>query len=235
MFTYRRKALKISVVIPARNEEDGIQETIRAIPKSKIESMGYEVQIVVVDNDSNDGTAELARKAGADVVFEPRPGYGSAYKAGFAFATGDIIATADADATYPVEDIPRLVKILEEENLDFLTTNRFAMIEEGAMSFRNKTGNAILSLTMRLLFGLSIKDSQSGMWVFRSPILNEAKLRSNGMPLSEELKLEACYFLKGHWAEVPISLRERVGSAKIRAWRDGTANLIFLFKKRVRR
>jgi len=224
----------ISVVIPARNEKDGIELTIRAIPKGELEKMGFAVQILVVDNDSNDGTGELARKAGADMVFEPRLGYGSAYKAGFAHAKGDIIATADADATYPVEDIPRLVKILEEENLDFLTTNRFALMDKDAMSSRNKLGNAILSLTMRLFFRLDIKDSQSGMWVFRRTILGKLRLTSN-TPLSQELKIEACHFAKCRWKEIPIRYQPRAGEAKLGGWKVGTTNLLHLFQKRIRR
>ena len=95
----------ISIVIPALNERDGIIKTVQAIPTRELERIGYEVQVVVVDNGSDDGTGELARQAGAEVVSEPRLGYGSAFKAGFAHAKGDIIATADADATYPWEEV----------------------------------------------------------------------------------------------------------------------------------
>lgn len=226
------QATKLSIVIPARNEKEGIEGTIRAIPRDKLEKMGYEVEVLVVDNGSDDGTGELARRAGAEVVFEPKPGYGSAYKAGFACATGDIIATADADLTYPVEDIPRLVKILEEEKLDFLTTNRFALMDKDAMSFRNKVGNTILNLSMRLLFGLDIKDSQSGMWVFRRSILGKLKLTSN-TPLSQELKIEACHFAKCHWKEILIRYQPRTGKAKLGGWKVGITNLLHLFKKRL--
>jgi len=222
----------ISIVIPAQNERDGIEQTIRAIPKEALERMDYEVQILVVDNDSNDGTGELAKKAGAEVIFEPKHGYGSAYKAGFAYARGDVIATADADATYPVEDIPRLVEILEKENLDFLTTDRFALMDKNAMSSRNKVGNTILSLTMRLLFGLDIKDSQSGMWVFKRNILSKLRLTSN-TPLSQELKIEACHFAKCRWREILIRYQPRTGKAKLGGWKVGTTNLLHLFKKRL--
>ena len=225
--------MKISVIIPARNEREGIERTIQAVPREELQKMGYEVEILMVDNGSEDGTGELARKAGAEVVFEPRPGYGSAYKSGFAHAKGDIIATADADTTYPVEDIPMLVGILEQENLDFLTTNRFAFMEKGAMSFRNKLGNTVLSLTTRILFRLNIKDSQSGMWVFRRSILDNLVLRSDGMPLSEELKIEACHFARCRWKEMPIKYRARVGEIKLRALRDGFQNLLYLLKKRI--
>jgi glycosyltransferase involved in cell wall biosynthesis len=222
----------ISIVIPAQNERDGIEQTIRAIPKEELERMDYEVQILVVDNDSNDGTGELAKKAGAEVIFEPKHGYGSAYKAGFVHARGDVIATTDADATYPVEDIPRLVEILEKENLDFLTTDRFALMDKNAMSFRNKVGNTILSLTMRLLFALDIKDSQSGMWVFKRSILSKLRLTSN-TPLSQELKIEACHFAKCRWREILIRYQPRAGKAKLGGWKVGTTNLMHLFKKRL--
>lgn len=174
-----RKMKKISIVIPALNERDSIEETIQTIPKTKLENMGYEVQILVVDNGSHDGTGEMAKKTGAEVILEPARGYGRAYKTGFAQAKGDIIATTDADSTYPVEDLPKLVKILQEENLDFLTTSRFPLMDKGAMSFRNKVGNTILSLTMMILFWLNIKDSQSGMWVFRKNILQNLILKYN--------------------------------------------------------
>jgi len=224
---------KLSIVIPALNEEEGIEKTIQAVPREELRQTDYEVQIVVVNNGSDDKTGELARRAGAEVILEPRRGYGSAFKAGFAHASGDIIATADADATYPVEDIPRLVKILEDENLDFLTTNRFALLEKGAMSFRNRVGNKILSSTMRLLFRLDMKDSQSGMWVFDKGILNSLKLKANNMSFSQELKLEACHFIKSRWKEIPIKYRVRLGEVKLRGWRDGFGNLSHLIKKRI--
>lgn len=223
---------RLSIIIPALNEEKGVEKTIQAIPKEELEHIDYETQVLVVDNGSEDETSELAKKAGAKVIFEPKRGYGNALKAGFAYASGDIIATADADATYPVNDIPKLIKILENENLDFLTTNRFALLEKGAMSFRNRIGNKVLSISMRLLFGLNIKDSQSGMWVFRRSILGNLKLSSN-TPLSQELKIEACHFAKCNWKETPIEYRPRTGKAKLGGWKVGLGNLFHLIKKRV--
>lgn len=226
---------KISIVIPALNEKDAIEKTIKAVPRAELERMGYEVEILVVDNGSTDGTGDLAKKAGAAVVLEPRRGYGRAYKTGFTHAHGDIIATADADLTYPVEDIPKAVRILEDENLDFITTNRYAYMQEGAMSSRHRVGNSLLSLTTRLLFRLPLKDSQSGMWVFRKGVLDRAILRSHSMSFSEELKIEACHFLRCAWKEIPIRYSARVGDAKLRTWRDGLGNLLYLIRKRLKR
>ena len=225
---------KISVVIPALNERDGIDKTIQAIPQSELKDMGYEVQVLVVDNGSTDGTAELARQAGAEVIFEPRRGYGRAHKSGFANAVGDIIATMDADATYPVEEIPRLVSILERENLDFLTTDRFALMGRDAMPFQNKVGNTILSLVVRLVFWLNMRDPESGMWVFRRGILDNLKLGSDFWPFSHELKLEACYYNKCRWKEVPIRYRARAGNSKLtKTWRVGLTDLFHIIQKRL--
>jgi len=226
---------KISIIIPALNEEEGIEGVIRAIPKNELEKVGFDVQILVVDGNSQDRTRELASKAGAEVIVEPRRGYGRAYKAGFTHAIGDVIATADADLTYPVEDIPRFVRILQEENLDFITTNRFAYMEKDAMSFRNRIGNSVLNLATRLLFRLNLKDSQSGMWVFKKNILGSLVLKSDRMSFFEELKPDACHFAGCRWKEMPIQYKARVGKIKLRGWRDGFQNLLYLVKKRASR
>lgn len=229
-----QKMKTISIIIPALNERDGIEKTIQAIPKEELERMNYAVQILVVDNGSHDGTGELARRAGAEVVSEPRQGYGNAFKAGFACARGDIIATVDADATYPIGNIPKMVRIFEEGKLDFLTTNRFAMMAKDAMSFRNKLGNTVLSLTVRLLFRLDMRDPESGMWLFKKDILSGLRLGSDRWPFSHELKLEACYFNKCRWREVPIRYMARSGKTKLLdGWRVGFTDLFHIIRKRI--
>ncbi|MEM4262769.1 MAG: glycosyltransferase family 2 protein, partial [Thermoplasmata archaeon] len=187
-------------------------------------------EILIVDTNSKDRTREIALSKGARIVDEPRRGYGRAYKTGFEAASGEIIATLDADMTYPAEMIEELVNILDSENLDFISTNRFANLKPGAMSSTHKLGNRVLSLTARLLFRVKIKDSQSGMWVFRKNVLPRLNLTSDGMSFSEELKVEA--FKKTKAKEVPISYSPRVGEVKLNTWRDGWNNLKFLFKKR---
>lgn len=191
-----------------------------------------EYEVLVVDTNSTDRTREIAASKGAVVVDEPRRGYGRAYKTGFGKATGEVIATLDADLTYPASDIPGLVAMLDSKGLDFITTNRFARMQNGAMSAKHRFGNWVLSTTMRILFRAKLKDSQSGMWVFRKSILPSLTLESDGMSMSEELKAEA--FRKVRAAEVPITYRPRIGEVKLSSWKDGLGNLRFLFHKRFR-
>ena len=217
--------MKISIIIPTLNEELGIVRVIDSIPKMK------DLEIIVIDGDSKDKTKEMAQSKGVRVIIEKQKGYGRAYKTGFQNAKGDIIVALDADDTYPADRIPYLVNMLEEENLDFITTNRFASMEDGAMSVRNKLGNAVLTKMMNVLFSTKLKDSQSGMWVFKKNILEKLNLTSDGMSFSQEIKIEA--FSNSFKArEIPIHYKVRVGEVSLCAWKDGFSNLKFLIKKK---
>ena len=221
--------LKVSIVIPTMNEESSIGQVLDIV-RDTMRSARHEFEILVVDTDSKDRTREIAREKGAIVVEEPRRGYGRAYKTGFEKATGDIVATLDADCTYPAEDIPRLSERLIAEELDFISTNRMARMEEGAMSTTHRFGNWVLNVTTKMLFGVSFKDSQSGMWVFRRDSFAELDVKEDGMPFSEEIKIEAFRKLKA--IEVPITYKCRVGEVKLSSWKDGWKNFKFLWKKR---
>jgi glycosyltransferase involved in cell wall biosynthesis len=218
---------KVSVVIPTMNEEKSIGLVIDEV-KQALGQTPYE--ILVVDTNSKDRTREIASEKGAVIIDEPRRGYGRAYKTGFERAQADTIATLDADLTYPASMIPQLVAMLDDKGLDFITTNRLKLMEKGSMSSKHRFGNWVLSMTFRILFRVKVKDSQSGMWVFRKSILKDLDLRSDGMSMSEELKIEA--FRKSKAAEIPINYRPRVGEVKLSSWKDGLGNLKYLFKKR---
>jgi hypothetical protein len=219
------KGHTVSVVIPCYNEEEGIAVTLADMPDLVDE-------VVVVDNNCTDRTAEVAGDMGAKVVVESKPGYGAAYKAGFGGATGDIIVTMDGDGTYPRSFIPVLVEVLVDEDLDFITCDRTGHRAEEANSFLRVLGNLILNLVVLALYFVWLKDSQSGMWVFRRSILPKLRLTSDGMSFSEELKIEAFRHPEVKAAELPIYYRERTGESKLSLWKDGFANLVFLFKKR---
>tara|TARA_B100001123_G_C15211497_1_gene987464 strand:- start:23 stop:778 length:756 start_codon:yes stop_codon:yes gene_type:complete len=223
--------VNVTVILPTLNEEEGIGDTIDAIPKNFCKSL----EILIIDGNSSDKTREIALKKGARVHIEPRKGYGRAYRTGFAVASGDIITTMDADCTYPAEKIPELVKILLDRDLDFITCDRLTLAEDGAMSGLHGFGNWALSITGRMLFWNGIKDSQSGMWVFRKSNFENPKLRptNDGMPLSEEIKLISKKHLeKGKFIEMSVPYRTRVGDAEINTWGDGWKNFKFFFAKR---
>ncbi|NIM19410.1 MAG: glycosyltransferase [Candidatus Latescibacteria bacterium] len=217
--------MTISVVIPCYNEEEGIQHVIRAMPSCVDE-------IVVVDNNSTDRTGEVAKSLGAKVVFEERKGYGAAYKAGLPAVTADITVTMDGDGSYPSEQIAELVDHLLDNDLDFVSAARFPLKNPAAMSFSNRMGNMILTIAMLVLYGKNIKDSQSGMWVFKSNVYPRLNVTSGGMPFSEEIKIEAIRAKDIRFGEYRVNYHERIGEVKLEKWRDGFRNLFFLVKKR---
>lgn len=221
---------KVSVIIPTMNEEEAIGKVLDDV-HAALGKIIAPYEILVVDTNSKDRTVEIAKEKGARVIDEPRRGYGRAYKTGFENAKGQYITTLDADCTYPAEDIPKFLEMMEEENLDFITGDRISLLQRESMSTMHRLGNWILSFTARVLFFTKIVDSQSGMWFFRRSILPKLRLTHDGMPLSEEIKLEAT--IRGFRVkEVPILYSARKGEAKIRSWDDAWLNLRFLFKKR---
>ena len=218
--------LTITVIIPCLNEEQGIDEVLGRMPD-------YVDEVIVVDNDSSDRTAAVARSHGAKVIREDVRGYGRAYKKGFANSTGDVIVTLDGDHSYPVDAISYLLEAFHHLSVDFLNASRFPVRDRRAMSLKHKIGNLILSLTMSVLFFRWVRDSQSGMWVFRRSILKDIRLDSDGMAFSEEIKVEALKNPNIQFAEMPVMYTSRLGEIKLQPWRDGIANLLFLFKKRL--
>lgn len=219
------REMTISVVIPCYNEEEGIKQVIESLPACVDE-------VVVVDNNSTDRTSEIATAAGAKVVFEKRKGYGAAYKAGLPAATGDITITMDGDGTYPSEQIEELVDHLLDNNIDFLSTSRFPLKNPESMNLSNQFGNWALTVAMLIFFQKNIKDSQSGMWVYRTKVLPLLNLTSDGMPFSEEIKIEAIRNKAVRFDEYHVNYHERVGEVKLEKWKDGFRNLLFLVKKR---
>lgn len=201
----------ISVVIPCYNEAAGIGETLRGIPD-------YVDEIVCVDNNSKDNTVEIARAAGAVVVPEPKQGYGHALLGGFRAATKDVIVTMDGDGTYPAVQIAELVDILEREQLDFITCSRFPLKRKDAMRFRNVVGNYALSLIFGLLYGKWLRDSQSGMWVFRRSILPLMHLEGGSWEFSGQIKIEAGTNPYIKFKEVPIDFYPRYGKSHFHGW-----------------
>ena len=219
------KGQSITVIIPCLNEELAIEKVLMVMPD-------FVDQVIVVDNGSTDRTSEVAQGFGAQVIREDVRGYGRAYKTGFGFATGDLIITLDGDQSYPPDAISYLLEAFLHLDVDFLNASRFPVRDKTGMSFLNMVGNLVLSLAMSILYFRWVRDSQSGMWVFRRSILTGMKLISDSMAFSEEIKIEALKRRDVRFAEISIMYRSRLGETKLNLWRDGIYNLWFLVKKR---
>ena len=216
------RTVQVSVVIPCLNEAENIQECVGR-SWAVLRDHGIAGEVIVVDNGSNDESAELARAAGARVVDEPRRGYGQAYLAGFEAARGDYIVMIDADLTYDFDEIPRFVRELDG-GAELVMGNRMQGIQPGAMSIVSRIGNPILSGFLNLLYRSPIGDAHCGMRAFRRDILPALELQSTGMEFASEMVIRAVR--KGLAVrEVPIRLHPRGGESKLSPLRDGWRHL----------
>ena len=214
----------VSVVIPCLNEAENIVECVtrarRVLGEHEIPG-----EVIVADNASDDGSAELAREAGALVVHEPRRGYGSAYLAGFGVAHGEYIVMADADLTYDWDDIPRFVAKLDE-GAQLVMGDRMDNIHPGAMPWLHRyVGNPILSGVLNLFFRTGVRDAHCGMRAFRRDVLPRLDLRTTGMEFASEMVIRAA---TENLEISQIQYHPRGGESKLSSFRDGWRHLRFL-------
>ena len=213
---------RVSVVIPCLNEAENIETCVR-LARAVLDESGISGEVVVVDNGSDDGSAELARAAGAMVVREPRRGYGSAYLTGFDASRGEYIVMIDADLTYDFREIPRFVDELDD-GAQFVMGNRMKGVRPGAMSWLSRIGNPLLSGFLNLLYRTNVGDAHCGMRAVRRDVLPVLDLRSTGMEFASEMVIRASR-RNLDIREFPIELHPRGGESKLSPFRDGWRHL----------
>jgi glycosyltransferase involved in cell wall biosynthesis len=214
--------VEVSVVIPCLNEAESIEACVISARRVLFEN-GLAGEVIVVDNGSDDDSAELARFAGAIVVDEPRRGYGNAYRAGFAAARGKYIVMIDADLTYDFDEIPRFLEELEAGG-ELVMGNRLNGVKPGAMSPLSRIGNPVLSGFLNLLFRTPVGDAHCGMRAVRRDVLARLALQSTGMELASEMVIRAAR-ANLDIRELPIALHPREGESKLAPFRDGWRHL----------
>ena len=209
----------IDVVIPALNEEVSLPRVLADLPRPPVR------RVVVADNGSLDGTARVAREAGAEVVAAPRPGYGSACLAGLAHlrATGppELVVFVDADYSDHPEELPRLVEPILRGEADLVIGSRIlGRREPGALLPQARAGNLVACLLIRLLYAHRFTD----LGPFRAvawQALERLGMRDPDFGWTAEMQVKALrHGLRV--AEVPVSYRRRLGVSKITGTLSGT-------------
>lgn len=216
----------VSIVIPAYDEENGIELTVRSIHEV-FDHIGFKnYEIVVVDDGSSDRTAQRAREAGARVVTHPHNvGYGRSLKDGIAASRYDTVVITDADGTYPVEQIPALLQQYAR-GFDMVVGQRTGgYYRESAIKAPLRS---ILKLLVEYTAGRRIPDINSGLRVFR---------RETVMPYFQHLcdtfsfttSLTLAYMMTGRFVTyLPMEYHSRIGKTKVRLFRESLRTLQYI-------
>lgn len=220
--------LRVALLVPCRNEAATVAEVVAAFRRSLPQA-----QCHVLDNASDDGTAELARQAGAVVHPVPLRGKGNVVRRAFADIEADVYVMVDGDATYDAEAAPRLVRRLLEEGLDMVVGAR---VDQDPAAYRagHRSGNRLLTRCVGLLFGNSFQDMLSGYRVFSRRYVKSFPAHAAGFEIETELAVHALQ-LRMPVAEVPTRYfaRPEGSTSKLNTWRDGArilATILRLFK-----
>lgn len=207
----------VSAIVPARDEAAAIAAVVH-----DCWVYGDVDEVVVVDDGSQDATAEVARRAGARVVaLGRRGGKGRAVRTGAAAARGDVLVFLDGDGQDPAIDIPRLVDAIAA-GADLAIGSRFCgTFEPGAITAIDRVGNRMLSLVLGWLYGRAVSDSQAGFKAIRRELFDRLELRADGFDIEAEL-LARTILHGASIVEVPVTRRARVdGKSRLRRVPDG--------------
>jgi len=221
--------LELSILMPCLNEAATVGACVdQAI--AAIATLGVDAEVIVADNGSTDGSAEIAAARGARVIAVAERGYGAALLAGITAARGVYVVMADADESYDLREAGRFLDKLRT-GFDLVMGNRFlGQIKPGAMPpLHRYVGNPILSALGRLFFGSPIGDFHAGMRGFRRDAILRLDLRTTGMEFASEMVVRST--LEGlRIGEVPTTLSpdRRGREPHLRTWRDGWRHLRFL-------
>lgn len=222
--------IDVTVVLPCLNEEGSVAECVREA-RDAITKAGWQGEVVVVDNGSTDESAQRATQAGGRVVVESIPGYGAAIRRGIAEAQGTVVVMADADATYPLDQLAQLVTPVLNGESDLMLGSRLHEATRQSMPFLHRfVGTPAITWLVKEGTGVAgLSDSQSGFRAFRYDIVDRLGLRSTGMEFASEMLIRAA---QGGLAvhEVPLGYRDRVGESKLSTWRDGWRHLRLILR-----
>ncbi len=208
----------IDVVIPALDEAGSIGRVIAAIPRDSLR------RVVVVDNGSRDGTADVAARAGAQVIHEPARGYGSACLAGLAHLAADppeVVVFLDADFSDHPEELPALVAPILAGGADLVIGSRvLGEAERGALAPQARYGNQLACALLRALYGQRYTDL-GPFRAIRWSALESLDMRDRNFGWTVEMQLKAARAGLSI-AEVPVRYRRRIGVSKITGTVRGT-------------
>ena len=223
--------MKVSFLIPAYNEAATNGEVL-----DRIAELELEVQVIVVDDGSRDGTADIAEAKGATVIRQPNRGKGAAIRAAIPRVEGDIAVIQDADMEYDPAEVPALIDPILRGAADVVFGSRLSGGRtQRAYMFWHLVGNRFLSLLTNVLYNTTLSDMETGYKAFRVDVLRSLDLREDDFGIEPEITGKVCK-RKLRIYELPISYYGRTfAEGKNITWRDGFRAIWVLLRVRFSR
>lgn len=228
---------KLSIVIPVYNEKGTVRALFEALVKVDFQSMGFDREILFIDDYSTDGTRdilkELAEDEGVSVTYQHKnQGKGAALRAGFQQATGDFVVVQDADLEYNPEDFLLLLDVVQKFDADVVYGSRFA--SDGPrkiLNFWHYLGNTFLTTISNLFSGWNLTDMETCYKMVRRDVLQKINLHENRFGIEPELTAKLAKFKHLKVYEVPIFyLGRSYDEGKKIGWRDGVRAIYCIIK-----
>ena len=212
--------------MPSFNEEGAIGDMIQSVQKY---TAAFDTEIVVVDS-SKDKTPEIAESLGARVIRQEPRGHGIALRTAIGEARNDIIITTDCDSTYPMDYIPRLLKLLIDKDYDLISCNRLHSQLGNEMPVSNKLANRGFAFMVRMFYGIKVHDVSTGMFCMKRRVNDTIQWETNySFPCEMIIRSNLAGF---RHREVDIPYRIRTGEVTLNKWRSGKAYLRCIFNYR---
>jgi glycosyltransferase involved in cell wall biosynthesis len=225
---------KITVLIPCYNEEKGISKVIDGVPIKKLAHLGYQTEIIVINNNSSDYTVKVALGKGAKVISEKKQGKGNAIKTGFRNISNDTdyVVMLDGDNTYKSKEIPRLIEPLENDFCDIVIGSRLeGKLNGTSLSFSHRIANWFFTFFVRRFYLVNTTDICTGYFAWKKKVIDKLVpyIKSDGFAIEAEMITKMAK-LGYKIFSVPITYDRREGNSKLSPYLDGIKITWMLFK-----
>jgi dolichol-phosphate hexosyltransferase len=216
---------KLTILIPCYNEEKGIGKVIDGVPYEKLNQLDYEIEIIVINNNSNDQTIKIALERGAKVVSEKKQGKGNALKTGFNNISSDTdyIVMLDGDNTYKSKEIPRLLEPLENDFCDIVIGSRLeGKLRGDSLSISHRMANWFFTFLVRRFYLVNTTDICTGYFAWKKKVIDDLSphIKSDGFAIEAEMITKMAR-LGYKIFSVPITYDRREGNSKLSPYLDG--------------
>lgn len=217
---------KITVLIPCYNEATAIANVVKKFPRAKLARYGFTLEVLVIDNNSSDATAEIAREAGARVIHESKPGKGNAIRTGFYNISDDTdyVAMLDGDDTYHPEELLRLIEPIDSGFTQVIIGSRMhGRIRIGSMKKLNHFGNRVYSRLVRTAYGVPVTDVLTGYYAWSREAVETLRPHLRAQDFTIEMEMVTKMARLGYDIYcVPISYDARIGDSSLKPLSDGS-------------